>query len=214
MKPTHRYYTAERGAKFRSGDLELILRKNDLFRLELFEGRPSVVKDGVVYFVNPKLVAALKKRSEVANVAQLTKARIEFMNRNGLSIEKAIVKNTQSLVKDLKGTNVRHAFKDNAVWLAFDTVFEELPHSVMVEVYFGTNSLHVAAYAPDLATIKNWPVLPRLSLIRKKLSKYLIEKYRLEIGKAVARSATYGNIRVAGKPYTGKVFSYAANWSL
>lgn len=214
MKPTHRYYTADRGAKFRSGGMELILRKNDLFRLELFEGRPSVVKDGVVYFVNPKLVAALKKRSEVADVAKLAKEKIEFLNRNGRSIERVIIKNTQSLIKDLKGTNIRHAFKDNAVWLAFDTVFDELPHSVMIEVYFGANNLHVAAYAPDLATIKNWSVLPRLSLLCKKFIKYLVEKYNLEVSKVVTRSATYGNIRVAGKPYTGKILSYSANWSM
>jgi len=169
MKATHRYYTSERGAKFRSGDKELILRKNDLFRLELYENRPSVIKDGVVYFVSPRLVTALRKRSEVADVAKIAKARIEFLNRYGLTIEKALVKNTQSLVAKLAGKNLRHAFRNNAIWLAFDTVVEHLPHAVTDEVYVGSNNLQVAAYAPDKATLESWIGRPLMNQTVRKL---------------------------------------------
>lgn len=213
-KPSHRYYTAERGAKFTSGDRVLVLRKNDLFRLSLLEGRPCVIKDGIVYSVNKRLVRELKRRSEDASVAQVADARIEFLNLYGIDIEKAIVKNTQSLVSKLDGTSTKHAFKNSTVWLAFDTSWDKLSHSVMVVVQVSSTSVQVAIHAPDKNTIGNWKALPLLELTLRKLSNYLSDKYGIEIGKPVARWATYGNVQVAGKPFSGRVLSYSANWSL
>lgn len=212
MKPSYRYYNADKGARFTSGEQELVLRKNDLFRLELYQGHPCVIKDGVVYEVNKKLVSELTRRSEKASVTQVHKARSEFLNLYGIDIEKALVKNTKKLIDDLSGTDVQHKFVDSQAWLTFVTGYDERPERIRVMFAFNGNSIGVSVYASSKEAFAGWKALPVLQVALRKFGKYLTEKFDLTISKPVVHTATYGNIRVAGKPFSGKTWSYSANW--
>lgn len=213
MKSTNRYYTEDRAARFRSGQKELILRKNDLFRLELFEGRPSVIKDGVVYFVNERLVKELKKRSEIASVQKLFKSRDEFFNLHGIDIEKAAVKNLSAAASLFEGTEVRHNFINHAVYFAFNTYYDQLPESVTVVYELNSNSISLGVYCHSISP-SGWSALPKLRAQLIKFQSYLTSKYGLRFDKLKYSSATYGNIKVVERPFTGRVHKFSANWYL
>ena len=212
MKPSYRYYTAERGAKFRSGEQELILRKGDLFRLEKYEGRLSVIKDGVVYGVDARLVGELKKRSEAASLAKTADARHEFLNRKGLDIDRVMVKNLMSVANTYKGVNVTHAFKNNTVFFAFNTSYDQRAEQVSVVFQVNTNAVAVMVLCHDNSSVDGWAAMPGLRKSLDKLQSYLKTKYGVSFDKIKYSAATYGNVTIAGKPFTGRIYIYAANW--
>lgn len=211
MKPSYRYYNADRGARFTSGDRKLTLRKNDLFRLELYEGHPCVIKDGVVYRVNDRLVSELKRRSETASVTKMAKARSEFLNLHGIDIERALVKNAAATVADLHGSSVVHAYANDQVYLTFDTSdYSDTP--ISVEFSINKQSVKVAAYSKQREPLTSWQALPVLNKAFSKFAKYLSTKYGVSIGKTVKGSATFANVQVSGKPFSGRTYSFSANW--
>jgi hypothetical protein len=212
MKPSYRYYTADKGARFRSGQKELVLHKNDIFRLALYEGRPSVIKDGVVYGVNKRLVKELKDRSLAAAVGDSFKEQVEFLNVHGLDIEEALVKNTASIITALKGSEVRSFFKDETICIAFNTVYDRRPESIVVVYQMTKTSISVGAYCSSKEAVEGWSATPLLQRSFSKFAKYLTTKYGIETDKPKSHTATYGNVRVAGKPFSGRVFSYSSNW--
>lgn len=214
MKPTTRFYTAERGVKFRSGAKELILRKHDSFRLMEYLGRPCVVKDGFVYAVDKTRLADLLARSVKASVDPNWSDSVEFLNLHGLDIESALVKNLQSLVNTLEGSSVLHSFSSNSVWFSFNTVFDSRPEPIQVVLNMHAHVVSIGAYCHSKQAVEGWEGLPMLEQTLQKFSKYLKTKYGLSISKPKSYFSTFGNVTVAGKPFSGVVRSYGSKWKV
>jgi hypothetical protein len=212
--PKYRFYSAQRGAKLRSGEKELVLKKNDLFRLTTFDGRPSVIKDGVVYHIDKRLVGELKLRSSEASVSKIHAKKIEVLDLYGIDIEKALVKNLASLIKELDGSDVEHGFDKQSVWLSFTT--KAYNRNEPIQVVFSMNgfSIGVALYYTHQEMLSGWKALPLIEKACRLFSKFVSSKFSLTANKLTKGSATVANVKVCGKYFSGRTTYFSTKWEL
>ena len=217
LKPTHRFYTYERSIKLRSGEKEIVLKRHSPFRLETFNDRPAVVKDGVVFFIKPELVKELIKRSVVANVEKHYADRLEFLNQNGLKIQRVLVKNLDSLVHELEGTNVRHDFTDGVIRYMFDTVYDQRPSMIQVLFTMSQFSIGAAIYYSSKDAIDGWSAVPVIERKLEKFVKYLTTTFdEISVNNIKMKKVTakLGGVTLFGKAFSGFSTYFATSWKV
>lgn len=205
----HRTYMADRGAKLQSGPKVLIMRRPDQFQISTHQGEPCVIKDGVVYLVPKKLMPELRRRSELRKPIDDHKDRVMFLDVNGLDIEQALVKNLK--LKDKEGA--KHGFNNGTVYGMFPVRFkagQAFAYYKLTPYFVG-----LSIQAPPTFDVRGDKLLPELYKQAEKFAKYLKNKYGIKIGKFNATSATVANVGSPdGSPFTGRTYSYGANWSM
>lgn len=215
IRTEHRYYTSPRGARFRSGEKELVLRANDFFKLFLDKKRPYLVKDGVVYYVKPKLLPELKARSEIVQPTKDYKNRETLLDTKGIDVADALNKHlTKTLLPSLTkyaSGDVKHGVLNNRAFIEFPVRVNQ--GSLVVGFFMTTNVLGFAVYAPSTWELSGWDLMPLLQQQARKFAKYLSTKEGITTSTFKFVKSRVSNVRTpSGAPFSGTLYSYLTNW--
>lgn len=216
VRTEHRVYTHSRGARFRSGEKELVLHATDSFKLFLDKKAPYIVKDGVVYRVKSSLVRELKARSEVVKPTKDYARRELVLDTVGIDVaaalEKHLAKSVLPALEKLSAGQVRHGVLNGRAYL--EAPIRVHQGQAVVSFFLTPTVLGFGVYAPPTWNVGSWNVLPALQQQARKLAKYLNTREGIVASKFKLVKSKVANVRTpSGSPFSGTIYSYLSNWT-
>lgn len=200
MLPSY-MYAADRTVRLKSGDRELLLKKGNLFKFGEHNGFPSVVKDGVIYIVRADKATELKRRSVKLKLTKANALQEAKFDVFGHEAAEAMYRAAQPLTK----SDPDHDFANG---YAFAKFVKRMPKGeVVCFLKINKHSLSASVYASF--DIGEWDFLPRFhSAIRK-----CVKALKIDADPFKVYRATFANIKLpSGESFSGRAYSYAANW--
>lgn len=195
-------YAYDKAVRLKSGDRQILLQKGDLFKFGEYKGYPSVVKDGVVYIVRADRVSELKRRSKRLKLTKPNAIHEAKFDVFGHEAAEALYRCAVPLTKSDPDSDFANGY-------AYAKFVKRLPKGE-VTCFLKLNKHSASASVYSSFDLGDWDFLPRFNQAIRKAVKAL----KVQAKPFKVYTASFSNVKLpSGEPFSGKVYSYAANWS-